>query len=885
MDTPRLPTGTVTFLFTDIEGSTQLWEQHPDAMRLALVRHDACLHAAITSNQGTVFKTVGDAFCACFATAADALDAALAAQRNLRSLQPSAVATAAALSLKVRMALHTGAAEARGGDYFGPALNRIARLLAIGHGGQVLLSQTTADLMQEEKHSAVSLRPLGSHRLRDLQRPEQVYQLMHPELPADFPPLKSLDSLPNNLPRQLTRFIGREHEIAEVKRLLSTTALLTLTGAGGCGKSRLALQVAAYLLEEYADGVWLVELAALSDPALAPQTVATALGVREAPGRPLTQTLIDFLRPKRVLLLLDNCEHLLAACTQLTETLLRACPHLRILASSREALGLMGEQNYRVPSLSLPDPKQLPPLERLQEYEALQLFTDRAVLSQATFAVTAANVAAVAQVCQRLDGIPLAIELAAARVSALPVEQIAARLDDRFRLLTGGSRTALPRQQTLRALIDWSCDLLSDPERAILRRLSVFAGGWTLEAAEAVCTGAGIESWEVLDLLTRLVDKSLVLYGEQSGASRYRLLETVRQYSRDRLLESGEAESIRWQHAHFFLAMAEREERPERSGRERLEREHDNLRVALEWYQLQEDGTYVQRLARSMSGLWLGRGHLTEGREHLARILSRRDMGEPTAARANVLRLAGMLAGGSGDYGPEQQLHQECLRIRRQLGNKGEIADSLLNLAYSARNVGDYVWARTLAEESLAVAEEAGDKRLLAYLLAFGGSIIGEQGDHAVARAYLERSLVISRELGERAHAKAHHSLARADRALGDLMSARAHLQETLALYRVHGWYRWVPQTLISLAGLEGAEGQFERAARLFGAADALRETLEVHLSVSERGEYERDQSIVHSALGEGPFAAAWAEGQTMTLEGALEYALGAAVVAPGDIT
>src|SRR5262245_15105508 len=309
--TTSLPTGTVTFLFTDIEGSTQLWEQHPDAMRLALARHDACLNAAIESNGGHVFKTVGDAFCAAFATASDALDAAITAQQNLRALQPSAVATAAGLALKVRIALHTGAAEARGGDYFGPALNRVARLLAIAHGGQVLLSGATQELVQDELPPGASLRELGSHRLRDLQRPEQVYQLLHPELPADFPPLKSLDALPNNLPRQLTRFIGREREIAEVKRLLASSALLTLTGAGGCGKSRLALQVAADLVELYPNGVWLVELAALSDPALVPQTVATALGVHEVPGRPLTQTLIDYLRAKQVLLLLDNCEHLL----------------------------------------------------------------------------------------------------------------------------------------------------------------------------------------------------------------------------------------------------------------------------------------------------------------------------------------------------------------------------------------------------------------------------------------------------------------------------------------------------------------------------------------------------------------------------------------------
>src|SRR5713226_5481995 len=374
--------------------------------------------------------------------------------------------------------------------------------------------------------------------------------------------------------------------MAAVKQLLSSTALLTLTGSGGCGKTRLALQVAADLLEEYADGVWLVELAPLADPALVPQTVASALGVRDAPGRPLTATLTDYLRSKSLLLVLDNCEHLLEAGAQLADALLRSCPRLRLLASSREGLGIGGEQTYRVPSLSLPDARHLPPLERLRDFEAVQLFADRARLSQATFAVTQANALSVAQVCQRLDGIPLAIELAAARVKALSVEKLNERLDDMFRLLTGGSRTALPRQQTLRALIDWSYDLLSPSEGALLRRLSVFAGGWTLEAAEAVCAGEGVEEWEVLDLLTSLVEKSLVLYEERGGEGRYRLLETVRQYARDRLLEAGEAEAVRGRHLGFVLRLAEEAE-PKLSGPEqvvwldRLEAEHDNLRAAL----------------------------------------------------------------------------------------------------------------------------------------------------------------------------------------------------------------------------------------------------------------------------------------------------------------
>jgi predicted ATPase/class 3 adenylate cyclase len=648
-----LPSGTVTFLFTDIESSTRLWEQHPEAMRAALARHDVLLRQAITRGGGHIFKTIGDQFCAVFATAPAAVAAALEAQQALRAEDWEETGP-----LRVRMALHSGTAEQREGDYFGPALNRVARLLEAGHGGQILLSRVTADRAVEAFPRGTSLRDLGSHHLKDLQQSEQIYQLLHPGLPADFPSLRSLEAFAHNLPRQLTRFIGREREMEEVRRLLATTALLTLTGAGGCGKTRLALQVAADQVDQFANGVWLVELAALADPELVPQTVALALGVREEPGRSLTETLTDYLRSRALLLLLDNCEHLLAACAQLADALLRGCPHLRILATSREALGIGGEQTFRVPSLSAPDPRQLPSLERLHEYEAVRLFTDRAILGQPTFAVTTANAAAVAQVCQRLEGIPLALELAAARVRALSVEQIAARLDDRVRLLTGGIRTALPRQQTLRALIDWSYDLLSEPERALLRRLSVFAGSWTLEAAEEICSGAEVESWEMIDLLTRLVEKSLVVYEEWNGRARYRLLETVREYARERLLEIDDGEALQKRHRDSFLSLAEAARQrltgPEQGEwLERLEMEHDNLRAALEWSVEQGESTIALRFGNALGLFWYYRGHLVEGWRRMAELLSLadKDTGCDAAVRARALTEGAVLVGRLGDHG------------------------------------------------------------------------------------------------------------------------------------------------------------------------------------------------------------------------------------------
>ena len=545
-----LPTGTVTFLFTDLEASTRLWETHPEAMPAALARHDSLLRQAVEAHGGTVVKTTGDGLHAAFASALAAAHAAVAAQQALE-----AEAWGDPGPLRVRAALHTGEAELRDGDYYGPALNRAARLMGAAHGGQILLSAATAALLQQ---ADLQLIDLGEHRLRDLAAVEHVFQLNTPGLRSDFPPISSLATYAHNLPVQLTSFVGREREMAEVKRLLSTTRLLTLTGPGGTGKTRLALQAAADLLDRYAGGAWLVELATLSDPSLIGQAVAAALCIQEQPGRSLDEVLIDYLRYKRLLLLLDNCEHLVEACARLADRLLRACPDLTILVSGREALSIAGEVTFQVPSLRVPpvpDPADPPPASAMLAYEATRLFVERAQAARPDFRLTDANAPAVAQICYRLDGIPLAIELAAARVKVLPPEQIAARLSDRFRLLTGGSRTALPRQQTLQALIDWSWDLLPEPERRLLRRLSVFAGGWTLEAAEAVASGdaGGQESLDVLEGLVQLVAKSLVMAGDEG---RYHLLETIRQYARDRLWAAGEGEALRDRHAGFFLALA-----------------------------------------------------------------------------------------------------------------------------------------------------------------------------------------------------------------------------------------------------------------------------------------------------------------------------------------
>ncbi|HZO91795.1 MAG TPA: tetratricopeptide repeat protein [Chthonomonadaceae bacterium] len=891
---PERPRGTVTFLFTDVEDSARLWEQHPEAMREALARYDAILQQHMEANNGYVFKTIGDAFFVIFDTPQEGVAAAVGAQCALHDQDWGAIGT-----LRARMALHTGVAEERDGDYFGPALNRVARLLAVSNGGQILMSQATCELVRDSLPSEVRLYDLHLHRLKDLQQPEHIFLLLHATLPAEFPALRTLDTLPNNLPQQLTSFIGRETEIATVKGMLAASRLLTLTGSGGCGKTRLALQVAADLLEEYPEGVWLVELAAITDPALVPQTVAAAVRAREEPGRPLIETLANFLRPKSVLLLLDNCEHLVAACAQLAEALLRTCPKLRILATSREALGIPGERSWRVPSLALPDALHLPPREALAENEAVRLFAERAVTAQPSFALTERNAAAVAQICVRLDGIPLAIELAAARVKVLSAEQLAQRLDDRFRLLTGGSRTALPRQQTLRATIDWSYDLLSQAERTLLRRLSVFLGGWTLEAAEAVCAdashappraaamGAGehaaapleagsrenaggpVAAEAVLDLLSRLVDKSLVLVEESAEAeARYRLLETVRQYSRDRLMESEEARDLRCRHRDWFLTLAEGAERRLRGPDQvawlnRLAQEHDNLRMALEWCRAEEDAGAEAglRLAGALWRFWRVRGYLSEGRERLEAALAQASASERTAQRAKALYGLAALAWGQGDYTSARAYFEECLGIWRALGDKEGIASVLNGLGLLATDQQDYVAARALYEESLALFQELGNKPGLALLLSNLGLVAWHLGDYAEARALTERSLALHRAIGDKGGiALALTNLGVILRDQGDYAASQTYHEESLALFRELGNKQGIAHALMSLGNLAYIREDFATAGPLYDQGLTLFQELgdKPHIAFSlgnrgniarQNGQYDEAAALYRQAL------------------------------------
>ena len=621
----------------------------------------------------------------------------------------------------------------------------------------------------------------------------------------------------HNLPMPLTSFIGRARELAEVKRLLRTTRLLTLTGAGGCGKSRLALVVATDLVADYLDGAWLVELA---DGALAPQAVATALGVREEPQRPLTATLVDALQSRQMLLVLDNCEHLIEACAHLAQTLLSACPQLQILATSREGLGIAGETAWVAPPLSLPDPQPLPSVDQLTQSEAIQLFVERAGAALPTFVLTPENAPAVAQVCQRLDGIPLAIELAAARAKVLAVEQIAARLDDCFHLLTGGSRTALPRHQTLQAATDWSYNLLSDEERALLRRLSVFAGGFTIEAAEAVCAGAGLVADEVLEVLAHLVDKSLVVVEVPAGrVAWYRLLETVRQYGREKLREAGEVEAVGRQHAHFFLTRAEAAA-PELRGvqqvawLDRLEQEHDNLRAALAWSTTSAGSAEVGlRLAGTLWWFWWVRGYWSEGRAWLERALAGGG-GAPPSVRAMALLGASWLAREQGDVVRAVALAEESLTLYRELGDTRGTADALRGLGWVARRQSDLEQAAARLEESLGLCRELGDKRGIADALCGLAWVAEDQGDYGRQAALVEECLALYRELGDmRGIPEALLGLGWVTFAHGDYERAGRHFEESLALFRELGSKRDIAAVLNHLGELARAQGDYEHAA------------------------------------------------------------------------
>ena len=901
-----LPSGTVTFLFTDIEGSTRLWQEKPEAMSVAHAHHDAILREAIDANHGYIFQIVGDSFTAAFHNAQDGLQAAVAAQRGLQTEAWDKMG-----AIKVRMGLHTGAAEiASDGKYEGYTTVATAqRVMSAAHGGQMLVTQTAYELIQDDLPAEITLRDMGEHHLKDLHAPLHLYQVNAPDLQQKFPPIKSSDTISDNLPTQLTSFIGREREINEIKGLLSTSRLVTLTGSGGTGKTRLSIEVGAQLLTGFPNGVWLIELAPLADPAQIIPALAQVFGLQEHPLGPLEILLMDYLRDKRILLILDNCEHLIQACARLADRLLHQCIGLQILASSREALGIAGEVAYHTPSLA--------------DAESTRLFMDRAQAVNPKFALSDSNASSIIQICRRLDGIPLAIELAAARTKLLSAEQIAARLDDLFRLLVGGSRTALPRQQTLRALIDWSYDLLTEEEKRLLQFASVFVGGWTLDALEAVA-----DDPQTLELLEQLVNKSMVVTEERDNEMRYFMLEKIRQYAREKLFEAKQARIARDRHFVYFDQLSETMWDVFRSAdmvdwRDRADDEAENFRAAIEWGLAEhiEETVHLAGLYCIFSS-WMSKQSegIAFAQTALEKVKSLPPMGGDADLRrqkliATALFAIGMVSLGQGNMQLVKQALEEAIEISRLTGDQLILGYSLemLYVTSSFIHVPDAAdaayegyrifteeihdsWGLSMSYQNMVrLAIIRGDleakvkyldklkEQLRAVPLSFQAGLFfmgigmgeSEAGNYQSAKQFFEDGLKIFRRLRNKNFQTVLTSeLGHIARRTGDIDQAKKIYAETLKNWQDLGNRAAISHQLECFGNLAIAEEEPERAIKLFGAAEALREKIHSVMTNYEQEEYSKALAQLQSLLTQEEFRSLWAEGRTMTMEQAVDFAL-----------
>ena len=742
----ELPSGTVTFVFTDLVVSTRLWEQERDPMSAALARHDEILRAAIAAHGGTVVKGRGDGVHAVFATAAGAVRAAIEGQLSLGS-----ETWPVSEPLLVRVGIHTGVAELRDGDYFGSAVNRAARLEGIAHGGQIVMSHATEALVRDELGNDVELVDLGEHRLRDLSRVERVFQVCVPGLEGEFPPLASLDAFPGNLPLQVTSFIGREREVDRVIEALDAARVVTLTGVGGVGKTRLAFQVAAEVLDRYRFGAWLCELAPVRSTEGVLEAVTNVLDVTARSGQTLEQALVEFLRDKELLLVLDNCEHVLDEAADLAELLERSCPRVAVLATSREGLGIDGERILAVPSLGAPSADALP--AEVAGADAVQLFVDRARAVGAELEINAENAESVGQVCRRLDGVPLAIELAAARVPAMNPRELATRLDQRFQVLAGGRRGKIERHQTLRAVIDWSYDLLSEAEQRLLDRVTVFSGGWTLEAAEAVCSGGVVDAGAVFELTERLVGRSLVVAEDHGFQTRYRLLETIRQYGEERLAEHGDTDEFRRRHTEYFIELAgvlhARLYGPDQvECHRRLDAEHENFLAVVGFAVDALDADRALRLVRSLPHATLQIGYaLRLPMETLLELPGAPEHPEYPYA----LALAAWSAGSHGDRELAEQRADEALAAEARLGTHpdGEIdAVVLIAMVWVALSDGAWVEAGEMQARAAAFYQSAGQLGYAAGCLSGAATLYATGGDVDAAIALATEGLALARQVG-----------------------------------------------------------------------------------------------------------------------------------------
>ena len=872
---PELPSGTVTFLFTDIEGSTKLMQQLGDAYVQAQVDHHAILREAFQSRKGAELRTEGDSFFCVFHGALDACSAAADAQRGFASHKwPDGG------QIRVRIGLHTGEAPLVGDEYIGLDVHRAARVAGAAHGGQVLLSETTRALVEESLPKDLKLKDLGLHRLKDLARSERLYQLVVAGLPADFPPPRTLDARPNNLPEQLTSFVGREAQIADIRELLDRTRLVTLTGPGGTGKTRLALQIAAETLTHYRDGAFFVDLSEITDPALVPAVIAEAQGVLEAPGVSIIEGLRAHLRDRELLLVVDNLEQVVSA-APLLEQLLTAAPKVKVLATSRAVLSLRGEHEYPVPPLQPPDPNQKLDPAVLNRFEAVRLFTERAQAVQPRFRLTVENAQAVAQITARLDGLPLAIELAATRTKILAPEQLLPRLQQSLALLTSGARTLPERQRTLRGAISWSYDLLAEAERRLFSRLAVFSGGWMLAAAEAVARPEELKL-DGLEGLSSLVDNSLIRADQPNGEPRFLMLETIREYGQEMLSAAGELKPLRRRHGEYFLELAVDSEAhltgvEQSKWLDTLERENGNLRAALRWAVEEGQAQLAQKAAGALWRFWHQRGHLAEGRRWLEEILAMPSGKAPTAARGKALAGAGGIAWWQVDHAGARAFYDEALAVERQVGEPALIAEALYNDAFAVGAAGDLEAAGRLLEESLDLYRQVGDEQGMARALVMLALPDAQAGKWDLVIARIEEAVSIWRHVGERLQLAFDliwlaFAYGRATR----WRAAHEAAVEALSIFHQADNSTGIVLAFRDLAFLAVWEGRPHDALRLAGAAESMREKIGGGPPQGFGGMLEGDPAAeARLQLPDTDWERSWQEGQGLDVEGALAMAQG----------